>query len=346
MTDTLVDSAEAGAPAGATIQAFAFGDPEPVLSRRDLLMGLECQHNGRWYEPPIAPSHLARAYRVSPHHSSAILYKRNQLLRHFRPSQWLDRRNFGEWVLNFLVMGNGYLEQRDNLAGRPLKLVNSLAKYTRRGVEDDVYWWVPGFKQETAYRPGRVFHLWEPDLEQEIYGLPEYLACLQSAFLNENATLFRRRYYLNGSHAGFVFYLNEAIVSNEDADAIRTALKEAKGVGNFRNLFIHAPGGKEHGVKIIPIAEVAAKDEFLGIKNVTRDDVLAAHRVPPQLIGVVPQNAGGFGDYGKAADVFFPNEIEPLMARFLELNDWLGLPAVAFDPYQPIATPSPSSGRQ
>lgn len=28
----------------------------------------------------------------------------------------------------------------------------------------------------------------------------------------------------------------------------------------------------------IPISEVAAKDEFLGIKNATRDDILALHR--------------------------------------------------------------------
>ncbi|MGF7149451.1 PBSX family phage portal protein [Sphingomonas zeicaulis] len=336
-------SAAPEAPSSA-IQAFAFGDAEPVINRREMLYHIECHHNGRWYEPPIAPVNLARAYRVSPHHSSAIIYKRNQLLRHFRPSRWLDRRNFGEWVLNFLTMGNGYLERRDNLAQRPLNLVNAPALYVRRGIEAGRYWWVPGYKQEQEFKPDRVFHLWEPDLAQEIYGLPEYLACLQSAFLNENATLFRRRYYLNGSHAGFVFYLNEPTMNNEDADAIRQALKDSKGPGNFRNLFIHAPNGKAEGVKIIPIAEVAAKDEFLGIKNVTRDDILAAHRVPPQLLGVVPQNSGGFGDVGKAADVFFVSEIAPLMARCLELNDWLGVEAVAFDPYQPIASPSPARG--
>jgi len=35
----------------------------------------------------------------------------------------------------------------------------------------------------------------------------------------------------------------------------------------------------------LPVAEIAAKDEFFNIKNCTRDDVLAAHRVPPQLPG-------------------------------------------------------------
>jgi len=324
------------APAGA-IQAFTFGDPESVLDRRDLIMYLECWHNGRWYEPPVKPRDLARAYRVTPHHTSAIQYKRNQLVRHFEPTRWLDRRNFAAHVLDFLVMGTAYFERRDNLAGRPMELLNSLAVYTRRGVEDGVFWWVPGYKQEVAFRPGRVYQLTEADVTQEIYGLPEYLGALNSGFLNEEATLFRRRYFRNGSHAGFVFYLNEPTIANADADAIRQALKESKGVGNFKNLFIHAPNGKKDGVQIIPIAEVAAKDEFLGIKGTTRDDILAAHRVPPQLLGVMAANATGFGDVRTATDAFHYAEIEPLMMRLLEVNDWLGLEAVKFRPYQPLS---------
>ncbi|MBB6244156.1 hypothetical protein [Rhodanobacter sp. MP1X3] len=41
---------------------------------------------------------------------------------------------------------------------------------------------------------------------------------------------------------------------------------ESKGPGNFRNLFLYAPGGKKDGTQMIPISEVAAKDEFFNIK--------------------------------------------------------------------------------
>lgn len=117
--------------------------------------------------------------------------------------------------------------------------------------------------QEHWFDPDSVFHLREPDPNQEIYGVPEYLSAMQSAWLNENATLFRRRYY----------------------------------------------------------------------KNVTRDDILAAHRVPPQLMGVMPNVTGGFGAVKPVAEVFVKNELEPLQMRFAELNDWIGEDVMRFGEY-------------
>ncbi|WP_454796923.1 phage portal protein [Novosphingobium lindaniclasticum] len=311
------------------VQAFTFGDPEPVLSRATMLDMLECYHNQRWYEPPISLHGLARAFRASPHHSSAIILKRNMLAASLEPTQWLSRGTFRGMVQDYLVMGNAFAQEVRNRLGGLLRLDHSLAKCTRRGVQAGHFWWVPGGEPEAEFEPGTVHQLLAPDVNQEIYGLPEYLSALQSALLNENATLFRRRYYENGSHAGYILYATGEFADG-DIDSMRDALKRSKGPGNFRNLFVHSPGGKDGGIKILPIAEVGAKDEFLGIKNTTRDDVLAAHRVPPQLLGIVPANAGGFGDVTKATDAFFELEIEPLQSVFLELNDVLGIEAVRF----------------
>lgn len=328
-----------------------------MLERRDFLGYAEVWHNNRWYEPPIPMVGLARAYDMSPHHRSALLYKRNQLLRHFVPMSargrpiepgsgekpLLSRHDFGELVINFLAMGNGYLERRDNLAGRPLALINAPAIHTRRGVEDDVYWWVPALKQETSFREGHVFHMRETDLRQEIYGLPEYTSALQAGLLNHDATCFRRKYYLNGSHMGYILYISEATFEDADAEALEEALDRSKGPGNFRNLMLHLPNGKEKGVQVIPVGEATAKDEFLGIKNTTRDDILAAHRVPPVLLGVVPQVTGGFGKPGEAADAFYVAEIDPLWMRLLEINEWLGAEAVRHREYERQAVTAPAA---
>ena len=332
-----VVAATAAAPG--RVEAFAFGDPEPVLGGRGFMDYVACWQNGKWFDPPVSLGGLSRSFRASPHHSSAILIKRNLLVSTLEPTPLLDRKTFEGMALDYLVMANAYAERRDNFAGRPVRLVRSPARYTRRGTAEGMFYFLQSetalLGQDFEFKAGSVYQMMEPDLDQELYGIPGYMSALQAAFLNEAATIFRRRYYLNGSHAGFILYMNGAGVDKEDVDSIRQALRDSKGPGNFRNLFLHAPGGDKDAIKLIPVSEVAAKDEFLGIKNTTRDDVLAAHRVPPQLLGIIPSNAAGFGSPEDAAAVFFRNEIVPLQNVFLELNDWLGVEAVRFRPYQP-----------
>lgn len=67
-----------------------------------------------------------------------------------------------------------------------------------------------------THSAGSIFQLRDADVDQEIYGTPEWLSAVQSALLNESATLFRRRYYNNGSHAGFILYLSDSNVNNAD----------------------------------------------------------------------------------------------------------------------------------
>jgi PBSX family phage portal protein len=326
-----VDNAAAGE---LTWESFTFGEPESVIDRSEWLLMLEAVHNGKYYAPPISMVGLVKAHRMSAHHSSAIILKRNMLASSFRPSRLLTRAAFARMVTDYLATGNGYLERIDNLAGRPLELKPSPAIHTRVGTEPGSFFYLQPGKDDHEFRKGSVIHLLEPDLMQEIYGVPEWYAALQSGLLNEAATIFRRRYYLNGSHAGFILYINEEGLQDKDSNKIREALRQAKGPGNFRNLYLHIPKGKKDGVQIIPVSEVAARDEFMSIKNCSRDDILAAHRVPPQLLGVVPTNSGGFGSVTDAAKMFWLHEIVPLQRVFMAINDALGVTAVDFDPYE------------
>lgn len=286
------------------------------------------------YEPPISWEGLSRSFRASPHHASALQVKRNVLASTFIPHKLLDRATFGKFALDHLVYGNGYLERPRSRLGSVMQLSYTMAKYMRRGADLDRYFFVLSWKDEHEFKPGNVFHLIEPDVNQEVYGLPEYLAALQSAWLNESATLFRRKYYENGSHAGFILYMTDAAQTEADIDALRKALKDSKGPGNFRNLFVYSPTGKKDGIQLIPVSEVAAKDEFNSIKNQTRDDVLASLRIPPQLMGIVPQNAGGFGSIREATQIYAANELEPIQTRMVQLNDWLGEEVMRFKPYE------------
>ncbi len=52
------------------------------------------------------------------------------------------------------------------------------------------------------------------------------------------------------------------------------------------------------------------------------------------MMGIIPDNSGGFGDVVKAAQVFVRNELTPLQERFKELNAWLGRGVIRFTPYE------------
>lgn len=316
-----------------SMEAFTFGEPTPVLDRRDILDYVECIDNGQWYEPPVSFSGLAKSMRAAVHHSSPIYVKRNILVSTYIPHPLLSRQDFSRYALDYLVFGNAFLEERTGMTGKPLKLETSPAKYTRRGIEDDVYWYIQSYTQPHKFKPGSVFHLLEPDINQELYGMPEYLSALNSAWLNESATLFRRKYYQNGAHAGYIMYVTDAAQSSTDVEALRKAMRDSKGLGNFKNLFFYAPHGKPDGIKIVPLSEVATKDDFFNIKKVSAADLLDVHRIPFQLMGGKPENVGSVGDVEKVAKVFVRNELTPLQARFMELNEWAGEEIIRFEKY-------------
>lgn len=314
-----------------------FGDPEPVLDSRHMFDYGFCPKyqmgDDVFFEYPFDILALAKLFRATSHHTSALITKRNVLTSLFVPNDILSRKDFESLMINFLVFGNGFLQIHKNKLGQITQLKSRLAKYTKRGV-DDMYWHIDWQQaKRIQYQKNEIIHLYNPDIDQELYAIPDYISSINAILLNESATLFRRKYYQNGAHAGYILYLSDALTTQKDVDSLEQAVKESKGAGNFKNLFMYVPNGKPDGVKVIPLAEVAAKDEFMNIKIASRDDQLAGHRVPPQLMGIVPSNAGGFGDIKKAAEVFYYHEILPIQNLLSDLNHQLGRQVITFKDY-------------
>lgn len=326
-------------------EVFSFGEPEQV-SRDEVLSLFKCEASGKWWEPPVPFEMLSKAFRSAVYHSSPIHTKVNILVSLFEPHAMLTVTEFEKIVLDFFVFGNAYIECVRNRLGGVLKLKAMPTKYMRNGLDDSFYYLanrsavsgglgdrLGGVVEPMVYGPDQVIHLVKPDIDQEIYGIPEYLAALPSAWLNNEATLFRLRYYRNGSHAGVILYLTDSTQSPEDVDLIKDKIKQSKGPGNFRNLFIYAPNGKKDGLQVIPMSEIAAKDEFFNIKCVTRDDLLAAHRVPRELMSIPHDKASGALDLNKVAKVFALHELMPVMRRLDEVNQLLGEDVFTFKTY-------------
>nr|MDQ4538856.1 Presumed portal vertex protein [Chromobacterium amazonense] len=119
----------AASPAPTTTPlAFSFGEPVPVLDRRELMDYLQCVDNGRWYEPPVSWDGLARSLRANVHHASALTVKRNVLVSTFKPHRLLSRSAFSAWLMDYLVFGNAYLQAISNRLGGVMELKPARAK--------------------------------------------------------------------------------------------------------------------------------------------------------------------------------------------------------------------------
>lgn len=302
---------------------FTFGEPEQVLtSNIGEYLGVFASDDGRLYKPPVSRAGLAKLLRANAHHGAIPKFKRNLLIREFIKSTGCSAYTMGCAALDYMVFGEAYFLVHENFLGQVLELEHLPAINMRVKVDGGFAQLLPN-GQEEEFDQDEVIHVMDYDVEQNIYGVPDYLGGLQALLLNEAATLFRRRYYSNGAHAGYIFYTNDPNLSEEDEDNLRAQISASKGVGNFRSMFVNIPGGHENAIKIIPVGDFQARDELEKVKNITRNDVIAAWRMNPALAGIIPENSGGFGDIEKIDRVYTSNEIVPICQLFNHVNERL-----------------------
>ncbi|WP_419787327.1 phage portal protein [Pseudodesulfovibrio sp.] len=316
------------------VMMLSFGDPEPILDGviYDYL-GTWLIDNGRYYDTPVPLKGLARLLRANAYHGPAIEFKTNQVMRKFQASRAVARPAMHAAATDFNVFANAYFQKIRNYLGEVIQLKHLPAINMRRMKDPDQYCMLQIHGELVPFQPGEILHIKNYDVSQEIYGLPGYLGALQSMLLNEDATLFRRKYYKNGAHMGYVFYAGGEL-DDKSKKAIREAIEGSKGLGNFRSMFVHIPNGDKDAVQIKPVGDFSTKDDLEKIKNLSRDDIIAAHRIQPALACLIPQNTGGFGDITKANEVYQENEIKPVQDLLAEAVNAVLLPQVRieFDP--------------
>ncbi|WP_429211335.1 phage portal protein [Aeromonas veronii] len=263
---------------------------------------------GEYYQPPIDRKGLAKVARANAHHGAILMARRNMVAGRFNT----QRQKITAFAHNYLQFGDAGLLKIRNGFNQVIDLHPLSSVYLRRRA-DGCFVYLQQGRDNIIYRPDDIIWLAQYDPEQQVYGMPDYLGGLQSALLNQDATLFRRRYFLNGAHMGFIFYSTDPNMDDDTEEEMKDMIENAKGVGNFRSMFVNIPGGDKDGIKLIPVGDIATKDEFAAIKGITAQDVLTAHRYPPALAGIIPTNGGGgLGDPEKYDATYARNEVLPL----------------------------------
>lgn len=314
-----------------------FSNPVSVMNS-DILSYLEVALVDELYAPPIPFDTLAKALRANPMHSSAIEFKRNTLAYGVTVSPLLPRRELKRFIQDYLTFGNGYLQVIRGFRGlgEVVKIKHIPALYMRRR-ENLGYTYKPRAYDDDGridFKPGQIFHLADYDVAQELYGLPSHISGLTSIWLNDDATLFRRQYYRNGNHAGYLLYLNEPTMTKTQEEEIKKQLQAQQGMA-FKNLFVNAKGKDTKTPELKAIGQVEAKDAYKDVKNQTMTDVLALHRVPIELMAVRRESITSL-DLNKVDWLFHKNELLPLIDMMQELNDFVGQEVITPNEYKSL----------
>lgn len=309
--------------------AFAFGDPEPV-NQTSMIDYMGCFYNGEYYIPPWDLNGLSKMRHANPHHGSCLMVRRNYLANHYVPSKFFPLSEFRNAVLDQLTFGNAYVQKIRNFIGQVICLrhvpaLNMRVKKDRGGyrlLKQNVFTEYP----YVDFKYDDIIHINEYDTLQDVYGLPDWLGGLQSALLNENATLFKRKYFVNGAHCGNIFYTSDPNLDEDTEEALMEAVKSGKGIGNFKSQYIHIPNGQEKAIQVIPVGDISKNDEFRNVKELSSQDVIVAHRVPPQLASVKPEKGTNMGDLEKIERIYVKTEVKALAQLWIDANDVHDLP--------------------
>ena len=306
------------------VSCFSFGTPESVLDNNVAdYAGVFFNTTLDYYEPPVSLTGLAKTLRANAHHNTIPYFLKNQLLRFYNANSVLASEDLGNAGFEYRVFGNCYFQKIYNGINGIKRLKHIPAMRVRKMKGENRYGYLSNDNTLTKFKQDEIIHLKIYDPVQRAYGVPEYFGGIQSVLLNESATLFRRKYYNNGAHMGYIFYAADAYFDEKDEARLKSQIESSKGVGNFRSMYLNIPGGKEKSIQIIPVGDIATKDEFERVKNLSRNDVISMWRIQPVLAGVMPDNAGGFGDIEKISKVYYENETLPFQKVFLQLNEQL-----------------------
>lgn len=294
----------------------AFDRSEIVLTNITDYQSVYYDNYYDYYEPPVNRVALANLPDTSAQHGGIIHARTNMIAAGFIKGGNMSREDVRAMALNYLIFGDVPLLKVRNAFGRVLRLAPLPSLYFRVRRDGGVTLLQKG--APLNYSRDDVIFLRQYDTRQQVYGIPDYLGGVASAMLSTDATLFRRRYFLNGAHMGFIFFTSDPNMSVEMENAIKEKIEQSKGVGNFRNMFISIPNGNPESIKLIPVGDNGIKDDFLNIKSVSSKDILNAHRFPPGLAGMMPDGAGGLGDVFKSRAAYREDEVKPLQRLIMD----------------------------
>ena len=223
-------------------------------------------------------------------------------------------------------LGNGYLEIARSRKGRIGEIYHVHAQTAYASVSGNR---LNEYVQETTSRvsfspfgarDGRneLFHIKRYSPLSTWYGLPEWVACMEALRLDQEKKTFYAAFFKNFAVPALAVVLEGSEFDEATEKKLQEGFNLMKGAENaFRALLLSIPF-ENATVKFEKLMADFKDMPFDKLTQATREEILAAHGVPPRLVGIVTAGAlGGAGEAEGQLQNFIATKVEP-RTKFIE----------------------------
>lgn len=258
------------------------------------------KHPSGFLEPIISFETLLKFYFYNVYHQRSIKLKASLLsqISDTNLDNYLyTNENLKDFLYSFLLdlelYGNAFLEKAGT--NKNFVLHHILGYQGRVNEKKEIFQTID---KKSVILEG--FHLKYYSPTNKFYGEPDYLTQLQNIQVTKQADNYNYSFFENGAKPSMLISFENSSPSNEQKEALKHFFSDNfKGPNNAHKTMLLWTGKTSEGESSakINIQKLDAVEDmsFEKLKNISRDEIIASHGVPPRLVGVVSARHLGGG---------------------------------------------------
>ena len=199
-------------------------------------------------------------------------------------------------------------------------------EYDLEGEEKD------GLSEEN--KATELFHMKDYHPLSQSYGIPPWFGCVDSIISDKAAQIWNLNFFENNRVPRWLFMLTGQAFTQEEKDAFKLYFTQVLKSRPHVPMVLANPH-PDSKIEIHKLEVEANEASFLQLKEASRDEIIAAHGVPPRMLGIMPKGQlGGKGDAQKQREDFKSFAIQPLQQSLLDPFNRLILPEAGFGEWE------------
>ena len=231
---------------------------------------------------------------------------------------WVDTESLGNFFIEIVRNGLGELAEIYHIPAHTIqKAKNELGYWhTRTGIgAESKYFKVYGKGETGAYN--ETIHHKNYFPASKYYGMPDYMPALGAMALDRNAVIFNNNFFNNSGMMGMIMFIQGAELNNESRQELKNMIQgNFTGVDNAHRMAIIDNLGIDTSFKIEKVMESVRDMSFYQLRKFNRDEIVAAHHVPPKMLHIAePGKLGESRDGYNQMKMFKIFEIDPSQRR-------------------------------